>query len=116
MLIAAYFVGVALVGAALGAVVANLVFSASGPRAALSWSCVLCVDRRRRRLDVPPALLHHRRHRFGGAWTMIVGAMALLGDRAALAAAAGGQRLGGLSAESGAGPAVGADCVDRARA
>ena len=48
---------------------------------------------------------------FGGAWTLIVGAMALLGDRAALAAAAGGQRLGDLSAEPGPGPAVGAVCL-----
>jgi hypothetical protein len=89
LLIAAYFVGVALVGAGLGAVCANLVFAASD-----------------RDPQVLPLLLftvagavgatYLERYcliigtGFGGAWTIIFGAMALAGNGAALAAAAAG--------------------------
>jgi hypothetical protein len=89
LLIAAYFVGVALVGAGLGALVANLLFSASG-RDPQFIVLVLC--------SVAGAVgsMYLQRYviiigtGFGGAWTMIVGAMALIGDRAAMAAAASG--------------------------
>jgi hypothetical protein len=89
LLIAAYFVGVALVGAGLGAVIANLVFSASD-RDPHFLVVVLC--------SVAGAVgsMYLQRYfiivgtGFGGAWTLIVGAMALVGDRTALAAAAAG--------------------------
>jgi hypothetical protein len=87
ILVFAYFVGIALVGAGLGALVAHLV-----------WSQVSRVE--------PPALLVVgvsivgavvamllQRYviivgtAFGGAWTIIVGVMAALGDRATLRAA-----------------------------
>jgi hypothetical protein len=89
ILIAAYFVGVALVGAGLGALAANLVASASGQEPhflVIAFSAVAGAV----------ASMYLQRYfiivgtAFGGAWTMIVGAMALVGDRAALAAAAAG--------------------------
>jgi hypothetical protein len=89
ILYAAYFVGVALFGAGIGALVANLTFSAMG-REPHFLMIVFCA--------VAGAVLSMYLQRyviilgtaFGGAWTMIVGAMALVGDRAALAAAASG--------------------------
>jgi hypothetical protein len=89
ILIAAYFVGVALVGAGMGALVANLAFSATGrePHFLVIAFCAIVgavgsMYLQRYFIIVGTA--------FGGAWTMIVGAMALVGDRAALAAAAAG--------------------------
>ena len=89
ILIAAYFVGVALIGAGLGAVAANLLLSA-GDRdphfvAVLFLSVVGAA-----------ASMYLQRYfiivgtGFGGAWTMIVGAMAIIGDPSALVAAARG--------------------------
>jgi hypothetical protein len=89
ILFAAYFVGVTLVGAGLGALGANLVFSALhhepnvlvvvlcsivGAAAAMSlqrWFIVVGTS-------------------FGGAWTILVGLLAVLGDKKAMAAAAAG--------------------------
>jgi uncharacterized protein DUF4203 len=89
VLIAAYFVGVALVGAGLGAVIANLAFSA-GDRDPSVFIVIL--------FSVAGAIgaTYLQRYfiivgtAFGGAWTMIVGAMALVGDRTALKAATTG--------------------------
>ena len=89
VLIAAYFVGVALVGAGLGAVIANLAFSA-GDRDPSVFMVIL--------FSVAGAVgaTYLQRYfiivgtAFGGAWTMIVGAMALVGDRTALKAATSG--------------------------
>jgi uncharacterized protein DUF4203 len=89
ILIAAYFVGVALVGAGLGAVIANLAFS-SGNRDPSVFVVVLCS------IAGAVGATYLQRYfiivgtAFGGAWTMIVGAMALVGDRAALKAATSG--------------------------
>jgi hypothetical protein len=89
ILIAAYFVGVALIGAGLGSVSANLLFSAGGrdPHVATVILCsvagaVVAVYLQRYVIIVGTA--------FGGAWTLIVGGLALVGDRTALAAAAAG--------------------------
>jgi len=89
LLLAAYFVGVALVGAGLGALVANLVWTQieGDPH---PFVVVL--------FSVAGALLATWLQRyviilgtaFGGAWTLIVGALALMGDQTALNAAAGG--------------------------
>jgi hypothetical protein len=87
ILIAAYFVGVALVGAGLGALVANLAFSASGrePHFLVIAFCAVAGA---------VASMYLQRYfiivgtAFGGAWTMIVGAMAVIGDRTARAAVA----------------------------
>ena len=89
IMIAAYFVGVSLIGAGLGAFVATLAFAA-GDRDPHFLVVVF--------LSIAGAALAMYLQRyfiivgtgFGGAWTMIVGAMAVVGDRTALAAAAAG--------------------------
>ena len=87
ILYAAYFVGVALVGAGLGALAANLAVSASGrdPHVLVTAfaavaGAVLAMYLQRYVIILATA--------FVGAWTMIVGAMALTGDGAARAAVA----------------------------
>ena len=90
LLIAAYFVGVALVGAGLGAVIANLAFSA-GERDPSVYVVVLCS------IAGAVGATYLQRYfiivgtAFGGAWTMIVGTMALVGNRTALKAASSGE-------------------------
>ncbi|MGH9347914.1 MAG: DUF4203 domain-containing protein [Vicinamibacterales bacterium] len=87
VLIAAYFIGVALVGAGLGAVVANLAFAA-GEREPHFLMIVFAS------IVGAAGAIYLQRYviivgtSFGGAWTLIVGAMALVGNRAALEAAA----------------------------
>jgi hypothetical protein len=89
ILIAAYFVGVALIGAALGAFVANVAFAA-GDRDPHFLAVVFLA------IAGAAASMYLQRYfiivgtGFGGAWTMIVGGLALAGDRAALAAAVAG--------------------------
>ena len=89
ILIFAYFLGVALAGAAIGAAVANVMFSIGNrdPRALI----VILFS-----ITGAIASMYLQRYfiivftAFGGAWTMIVGAMALVGDRTALKAASSG--------------------------
>ena len=87
LLIAAYFVGVALVGAGLGAAVANLAF-AGGDRDPHVLIVVLCA------IAGAIGATYLQRYfiivgtSFGGAWTLIVGAMAAIGNRKAMEAAA----------------------------
>ena len=89
ILFTAYFVGVALVGAGLGAFVANLLFSASG-QSPHFLVVVLCA------IAGAAAAMYLQRYfiivgtGFGGAWTILVGLLALLGDKRAMAAAATG--------------------------
>ena len=89
ILIAAYFVGVALIGAGLGAVTANLVMAA-GDRDPHFLVVVFFS------IAGAAAAMYLQRYfiivgtAFGGAWTLIVGAMALVGDRTAMTAAATG--------------------------
>ena len=85
----AYFLGVALAGAAIGAAGANLLFTAMDREPHFLVLVLLT-------LVGATAAMYLQRYfiivftAFGGAWTLIVGIMALLGDRAALAAAAAG--------------------------
>lgn len=89
ILVVAYFVGVALTGAALGAALAHLVF-ATGDRDPRVIVVILFA------VAGAIAATYLQRYfiivgtAFGGAWTMIVGAMALVGDRSAMRAAAAG--------------------------
>ncbi|HZM94964.1 MAG TPA: DUF4203 domain-containing protein [Vicinamibacterales bacterium] len=85
ILFAAYFVGVALFGAGIGALVANLAFSASGqePHFLVIAFCAVAGAAVSMYLQRYVIILSTS---FGGAWTMIVGSMALIGDRAAKAA------------------------------
>jgi len=87
ILFAAYFVGVALFGAGIGAVAANLAFSASGrdPHFLVIAFCAVAGAVASMYLQRYVIILGTG---FGGAWTMIVGSMALIGDRAARAAVA----------------------------
>lgn len=89
ILIAAYFVGVALVGAGLGAAAANLLFAASDQPPHFLVIVLMTV------LGAAGAMYLQRYFiivgtAFGGAWTLIVGAMAVVGNPTALAAAAAG--------------------------
>jgi len=89
VLLAAYFVGVALIGAAIGALVANLLWTRiqGDPH-----PIVVIV------LSIVGALLATWLQRyviilttaFGGAWTFLVGLTALMGDATALTAASEG--------------------------
>jgi len=89
ILFLAYFVGVALVGAGLGATLANLAFAA-GDRAPNVWAVIL--------LSIVGAAcaMYLQRYfiivgtSFGGAWTLLVGGLALIGDATAMRAAASG--------------------------
>ena len=85
----AYFVGVAISGAVLGALIATLWFSTGnqGPHflvivVAAAIGAGVAMYLQRYFIIVATG--------FGGAWTIIVGAMALLGDKRALSAAATG--------------------------
>jgi hypothetical protein len=86
ILIAAYFVGVALLGAGIGALAASLIWTALN-REPAAWIVIV--------FAIAGALgaLALQRYviigstAFGGAWTIIVGALALTGNRTAAEAA-----------------------------
>jgi hypothetical protein len=87
ILIAAYFVGVALIGAGIGAFAANVIWAAlkSDPHVLVVVGFAVA--------GALGALALQRyviitATSFGGAWTAIVGALALAGDRGAVQAAA----------------------------
>jgi hypothetical protein len=89
LFIAAYFVGVAIIGAALGVVIANLVLTALEREPQILVVVLFSIA------GAVGAMFLQRYFiitgtAFGGAWTLIVGAMALVGDQAAIAAAASG--------------------------
>jgi hypothetical protein len=89
LFLAAYFIGVALVGAGLGALIANLIWTQieGDPH---PFAIVL--------FSVAGALVATWLQRyviilgtaFGGAWTLITGGLALMGDKTAINAAAAG--------------------------
>jgi hypothetical protein len=87
ILIAAYFIGVALIGAGLGAMVANLLWAAMGREPhvfvviALSVAGALVALALQRYVIIVATA-------FGGAQTIVVGVAALMGSRAAAEAAA----------------------------
>ena len=86
LLIAAYFVGVALIGAGLGAMTANLVWAGIGGEPHVLVVMVLAI------LGALAALALQRyvivvATAFGGAQTIVVGVAALMGNRAAAEAA-----------------------------
>jgi hypothetical protein len=89
LLLASYFVGVALVGAGIGALAANMVWTQvpgdPHPVVVILFSiagALLATWMQRYVIILGTA--------FGGAWTMIVGAAALMGNATALKAAAAG--------------------------
>ncbi len=84
---AAYFVGVALVGAALGVTIVHLALPALAKGEPGLWVVVLAA------VAGAVAAVYLQRYviivgtAFLGSWTTLVGAMALVGDRTAMAAA-----------------------------
>ncbi len=89
LLLAAYFIGVALVGAGLGALAANLIWTQiegdPHPFVVILFSvagALLATWLQRYVIIVGTA--------FGGAWTILVGGLALMGDETAINAAAAG--------------------------
>ena len=87
ILVLAYFVGVALIGAGAGALLANAIWTSFGREPGVIVVVVLAI------VGALGALALQRyviviSTAFGGAWTAIVGGFALAGDRAAGRAAA----------------------------
>jgi hypothetical protein len=87
ILIAAYFVGVALIGAGIGALVANVIWAALDREPHVFIVILLAV------VGALGALALQRyvivgATAFGGGWTIIVGTLALMGNRLAVDAAA----------------------------
>jgi len=83
----AYFLGVVLVGAALGAMAVTLIFGRGGSGPHVLLVILFAV------IGAVAAMMLQRyvivtATAFGGAWTALVGGLALAGDRAAKAAAA----------------------------
>jgi hypothetical protein len=87
ILIAAYFVGVALIGAGIGALVAHLIWAALGREPHIFIVILLSVSGALGALALQRYVIIVATA-FGGAWTAIVGALALVGDRVAARAAA----------------------------
>jgi len=90
LLLAAYFVGVALIGAGLGALLANVIWTQvegdPHPFVVILFSvagALLATWLQRYVIILGTA--------FGGAWTLIVGALAVMGDAGPLTAAAQGE-------------------------
>ena len=81
ILIAAYFIGVALIGAGLAAVAVNIVWGQLSGAEPPAWAIIIAA------VIGALASLSLQRYvivigtAFGGAWTAIVGAMAIAGDR-----------------------------------
>ena len=86
ILIAAYFVGVALIGAGIGALAANLTWAAFDSEPNVFVVILFAVAGALGALALQRYVIIVSTA-FGGAWTALVGAFALLGDRLAVEAA-----------------------------
>ena len=98
ILVFAYYLGIALVGAGLGALVTHLAWNAVSPASDPPAVAVILVAI----VGAVAAMLLQRYviivgTAFGGAWTLIVGGLAVMGDRAAVRAAAA---VGNVSADA----------------
>ncbi len=87
ILIAAYFVGVALLGAGIGALTVSMIWASLGSEPSALVVILFAI------VGAVGALLLQRyviigATAFGGAWTIIVGALALMGHRVAIDASA----------------------------
>jgi len=87
ILIAAYFVGVALLGAGIGALAASVIWAALGREPGAIVVIVFAIAGALAALALQRYVIVGATA-FGGAWTIIVGALALTGDRVAVDAAA----------------------------
>ena len=82
ILIAAYFVGVALLGAGVGALAASLIWAAIGREPHALVVILFAIAGALAALALQRYVIIGATA-FGGAWTVIVGGLALLGDRTA---------------------------------
>jgi Domain of unknown function (DUF4203) len=87
ILVAAYFVGVALIGAGVGALLVNLIWASLGREPHIVIVIMFAIAGALAALALQRYVIITATG-FGGAWTTIVGALALLGDRLAVEAAA----------------------------
>jgi hypothetical protein len=86
ILIAAYFVGVALIGAGIGAMASNLIWASFDSEPNVFVVVVFAVAGALGALALQRYVIIVSTA-FGGAWTALVGAFALMGDRLAVEAA-----------------------------
>jgi hypothetical protein len=86
VLIAAYFIGVALIGGLIGALIANALWGAAGGEPNIFMVILFSVSGALLALALQRYVIIASTA-FGGAWTTIVGALALAGDRTAASAA-----------------------------
>jgi hypothetical protein len=87
ILVAAYFVGVALIGAGAGALAVNLIWASLGREPHIVIVILFAIAGALGALALQRYVIITATS-FGGAWTTIVGALALMGDRVAVEAAA----------------------------
>jgi hypothetical protein len=87
ILIAAYFVGVALVGAGIGALVVNVIWASLGREPGAAVMIVFSIAGALGALALQRYVIVGATA-FGGAWTIIVGAVALAGNRVTIDQAA----------------------------
>lgn len=87
ILVAAYFVGVALIGAGAGALVVNLIWASLGREPHILVVVLFAVAGALAALALQRYVIIGATG-FGGAWTAIVGGLALMGNRLAVEAAA----------------------------
>ena len=87
ILVAAYFVGVALIGAGVGALVANLIWASLGREPHIVIVILFAIAGALGALALQRYVIIIATG-LSGAWTTIVGALALTGDRLAVEAAA----------------------------
>ena len=87
ILIAAYFVGVALLGAGIGALATSLIWAALGSEPSALVVILFSIAGALAALALQRYVIIGATA-FGGAWTIIVGALALSGSRVAVDAAA----------------------------
>ena len=87
ILMAAYFVGVALIGAGAGALIVNVIWASLGREPHIVIVILFAIAGALGALALQRYVIIAATG-FGGAWTAIVGALALMGDRLAIEAAA----------------------------
>jgi hypothetical protein len=87
ILVAAYFVGVALIGAGIGALVVNVIWATLGREPHILVVVLFAVAGALGALALQRFVIIGATG-FGGAWTAIVGGLALMGNQVAIEAAA----------------------------
>jgi len=87
ILVAAYFVGVALIGAGVGAFIVNVIWAGLGREPHIVVVILFAIAGALGALALQRYVIIAATS-FGGAWTTLVGGLALMGDRLAIEAAA----------------------------